>query len=77
MENAQKIKMSVQLDQRQKLNEKLERAELQRNSRQSNVKLKAKDESQKVREVNFIQGLEQVSSKTSLLTIIQYCDVLL
>ena len=60
VEIAQKIKESVQLDKRHKLDEKLKRAALQRNSKQTDVKLKAKDESQKVREVNFIQGLEQV-----------------
>ena len=60
VENAQKIKKSVQFNQRQKLDEKLKRAELQRTSKHLDVRLKAKDESQKVREVNFIQGLEQV-----------------
>lgn len=60
VENAQKIKKSVQVNQRQRLDEKLKRAALQRNSKHLDVKLRAKDESQKVREVNFIQGLEQV-----------------
>ena len=59
IETAQKIKETEKKTQRERLKEKHKRAEEQRTSKHLGVKLKAKDESQKVREVNFIQVLEQ------------------
>ena len=59
VESVQKNKNSVQLEKQKKLDQKMRRAELNKETKKTNFKAKLKDESQKIREANFIQELEQ------------------
>ena len=59
VESVQKNKNSVQLEKQKKLDQKMKRAEINKETNKTNIQIKLKDESQKIREANFIQELEQ------------------
>jgi len=58
VESVQKNKTTVQMEKQKKLDQKMRRAELNKETNKTNFKAKLKDESQKIREANFIQELE-------------------